>query len=140
MAETDFWENYIQKDVMPAAIGLENEDDMITGMFSGGASALNLGREEALMCADYVEINRQVKELEERKKAIAINLKEAIVQQVSPSAEKKVSALAGRYTVSWSRFETSRVDTDALKKAGIYDKYAKKSESGWFLVSEKKGA
>jgi predicted phage-related endonuclease len=138
--EADFWQNYFIPNVMPAAIGIENEEDMITGMFSGGTSPLTLGHEETAMCEEYVELNKRLKELEERKKAISTNLKEVIVQQALPATEKKVSAIAGRYAVSWSRFETTRVDTDALKKAGIYEKFAKTSESGRFAVTEKKGA
>jgi putative phage-type endonuclease len=138
--ETDFWRNYFVPCVMPAAVGIENEEDMITGLFSGGASTLTLGREEIAMCEEYVELNKRGKEIEDRKKMISTNLKEVIVQQAAPSTEKKVSAIAGRYAVSWSRFETSRVDTDALKKAGIYEKFVKTSESGRFSITEKKGA
>jgi predicted phage-related endonuclease len=140
--ERDFWEGFFIPGVMPAAAGIDSEDSMITGLFNGGASPLRLGEEEALMCEDYVEINRRTEELEKRKKAVAVKLKEAIIRRLPPSSDPsacgKVSAAAGHYRVSWSRVETSRVDTEALKKAGIYEKYVKKSESGRFSITEKK--
>jgi putative phage-type endonuclease len=53
-AEKDFWENYVEKSVMPAAIGIENEDDMITGMFDGSQGTIRLGDAERELCAEYV--------------------------------------------------------------------------------------
>jgi hypothetical protein len=68
-------------------------------------------------------------------------LKEAIVSSGQAGAdEKKASAKAGSYSVSWSRFNRSSVDSDALKRDGLFEKYSKVSESGRFSVTEKKGA
>jgi putative phage-type endonuclease len=137
--ETDFWRNYFVPDIMPAAIGLENEEDMITGMFGGGTAPLTLGREETAMCEEYVELNTRLKEMEDRKKAISTNLKEVIVQQALPAAEKKVSAIAGRYSVSWSRFETVRVDTDALKKPVSTKSLRKRPRVGVLPLRKRRG-
>jgi predicted phage-related endonuclease len=138
-AEKDFWENYIEKSVMPAAIGIENEDDMITGMFQGTQGIIRLGEAECDLCAEHVRLNAEKKDLEKRMKAIAVTLKEAVIQNAGDNlVEKKASAVAGPYSVSWSFFETRRVDTDALKKAGLYDLYAKATETDRFMISEKK--
>jgi predicted phage-related endonuclease len=139
--EKDFWENYFEKDIMPAPLGLDNEDDMITGMFEGAKGTIALGETERDLCAEHVRISKQIKELDERKTAIAITLKEAIVNSGEKNPEeKKASARAGSYSISWSRFNRSSVDSDALKRDGLYDKYVKISESGRFTVTEKKGA
>jgi putative phage-type endonuclease len=139
-AEKDFWGNYVEKDIMPAPLGIENEDDMITGMFEGAKGLIVLGEIERDLCAEHIHISKQIKELEERKTAIAITLKEAIVNSGEHGAdEKKASARAGSYSISWSRFNRSSVDSDALKRDGLYDKYVKVSESGRFTVTEKKG-
>jgi putative phage-type endonuclease len=138
-AEKDFWENYIEKSVMPAALGIENEDDMITGMFHGTQGTIRLGDAERELCAEHVRLNATKKDIENRMKAIAVTVKEAIIQTDGDNlVEKKASAVAGPYSVSWSFFETRRVDTEALKKAGLYDQYAKATETDRFTISEKK--
>jgi predicted phage-related endonuclease len=122
---------------MPAAIGIENEDDMITGMFQG---TIRLGDAERELCAEYVAINRDMKELDMRKHAIATTVKQAIIQNAGDNlVEKKASAIAGPFFVSWSFFPRKSVDTEALKKAGLYEQYAKTTESDRFTISEKKG-
>ncbi|MDR2144449.1 MAG: YqaJ viral recombinase family protein [Treponema sp.] len=140
-AEKDFWETYIVPGVMPAATGIENEDDMITGMFAGTRGTIRLGDAERELCAEHVRLNAAKKDIENHMKAIAVTVKEAIIQNAGDNlVEKKASAVAGPYSVSWSFFETRRVDTDALKKAGLYDQYAKATETDRFTITEKKGA
>jgi putative phage-type endonuclease len=140
-AETDFWENHVQKDIMPAPLGIDNEDDMITGMFEGAKQTISLGERESGLCAEHIFISKQIKELEERRKAIAIVIKEAIVNSGEKNPDElKAQARAGAYSISWSRFNRKSVDSDALKRDGLYEKYAKVSESGRFSITEKKGA
>ncbi|MDR3284264.1 MAG: YqaJ viral recombinase family protein, partial [Treponema sp.] len=114
--EKDFWENYVVPGVMPAAIGIENEDDMITGMFKGSQGTIRLGDAERDLCAEYVRINHDIKELDTRKHAIATTVKEAVIKAAGENlVEKKASALAGPYSVSWSFYNRTSVDTEALK-------------------------
>ncbi|MDR1506559.1 MAG: YqaJ viral recombinase family protein [Treponema sp.] len=137
-AERDFWENYVLKDNWPSAVGIDSEEEMLTGMFEGGSS-LALGEEEKSLCREYVEANTRIKEDQEIKDRVSAQLKEIIVQRQTGAKEKKISALAGPYSISWSRFERSDIDRDALKKDGLYEKYIKKSEAGRFTVTFKKG-
>jgi putative phage-type endonuclease len=139
--ETDFWKNYIETDVMPAPMGIDNEDDMITGMFEGAKQTITLGDRERELCAEHVLISKQIKDLEKRKKQIAITIKEAIINSGEKNPyELKASARAGIYSISWSRFNWSSLDSDALKRDGLYEKYVKVSQSGRFAITEKKGA
>jgi putative phage-type endonuclease len=50
-AEKDFWGNYLEKEIMPSPLGLENEDDMITGMFEGAKGTIALSETERDLCA-----------------------------------------------------------------------------------------
>jgi putative phage-type endonuclease len=138
-AEKDFWENYIQKDIMPAAVGIENEEDMITSMFDGGSS-LVLGEEEQELCRQYVEAHAKFNEAKEKKEVISVMIKEILVQKQSKNGERRISATAGIFNISWSRFLRHDVDTEALKRDGLYDKYAKVSDSGQMRITKKKGA
>jgi predicted phage-related endonuclease len=137
-SEKEFVENYLDPGVMPGSMGLDAEEDMITGMFQGGQSTIVLGDTERGLCADYTRINAEIKEAEERKKAISNDLKALLVQKAQPGQEMKISATAGTFNISWTRYETTRLDTDAIKKAGLYERYSKKTESGMFRVTEKK--
>jgi putative phage-type endonuclease len=139
--EKDFWDNHMVPEVIPAAVGLDAEDDMITGIFEGSRSTIVLGVEETALCSELVELKNQSKTVDKRIEAITADLKAVLVQKATGNPEeKKLSAIAGRYSISWSRFDTRRADSDALKKAGIFEQYSKVSESGRFSVTEKKGA
>jgi putative phage-type endonuclease len=97
-AEKDFWENYILKNEWPTAIGIDAEEETLTGMFDGG-STLALGEEERELCREYLEAHAQFIEAEDTKKRISITLKEILVQKQSKNGEKKISAIAGRYSI-----------------------------------------
>jgi putative phage-type endonuclease len=138
-AETDFWQNYIEKSIMPAAIGIENEDDMITGMFEGAQGTIHLGDAEKALCEEHVRLNGEKKDIETRMKAIAVTIKEAIIREGNKNiTEKKASAIAGPFSISWSFFTQKRVDSDALKAAGLYEKFSKVTDVDRFTITEKK--
>jgi putative phage-type endonuclease len=125
--EKDFWLNYVEKNEMPAASGIDNEEEMITSMFSGTESIV-LGEAEKTMCSEYVEYREAIKDMEAKQKTIKANLMAAIVKQAKGSPEeKKGTAIAGPYTIQWLTIESKRVDNDALKRDHIYEKYLKPS-------------
>jgi putative phage-type endonuclease len=139
--EKHFWEEFVIPSVMPAAIGIENEDDMITGMFNGSASTLNLTEEEKELCRKINEVKQKLKPLEEQEKALKTDLKAGLIARAEPSEkELKLSAIGGPFSVSWTFFERHSVDTEALKKAGLYEQFLKVSKSDRMTVSLKKGA
>ena len=143
-AEKNFWENNILKNIMPAPLGLDFEEDMITGEYEEIQETINLGNEWAAMCAERIELKKAMKDMEQRQKVIDITIKERISEicnekigdkKTDEKPEKrKVMAKAGGYEISWSRYPRSGVDSDALKRDGLYDKYSKVSESGRFDV------
>ncbi|MDR0474217.1 MAG: YqaJ viral recombinase family protein [Treponema sp.] len=138
--EKDFYENNLLKDNMPAGIGIDLEEDMITGMFAGSEPII-LDNTQRDLCGEYVVNKRQIKELEEKNQAIKVNLMQGIVEKAKGSpAERKVSALAGPFSVSWTTVERRDVDRDKLKKAGLFEDYQKVTTYDRFTVTEKKGA
>jgi predicted phage-related endonuclease len=134
--ETAFWNDHVLAGEWPAPLGIEGEEDMITGMFEG-SSSLVLGDEEKELCREYREAHIRCKEAEGTKNRIAAEIKSRLIQKQSRNGEKKISAVAGPYSVSWSRFERRDVDADALKKAGLYERFVKTSETGRLTISEK---
>jgi putative phage-type endonuclease len=138
--EADFWNNYYLTDTMPAPIGIDNEEEMITGMFKG-SNTIVLGESERTLCADYVELTKKEKKIADRKKTIKLNLMEAIVQKSKGQPkERKGSAIAGPYSVSWITVERKDPDRDAMREAGIYEQYAKVITYDRLTVTQKKGA
>jgi predicted phage-related endonuclease len=142
--EADFWNNYIVSGTMPAATGIDNEDGMITGLFDGAEEPLALTGEEIALCREYTELAVQIKELETRKKAAGTDFKAKLVARAKPDGkEKRLSASGGGFSVSWSFYQRHGVDSDALKKDGIFERYCKISECDRITItdkSKKKGA
>jgi putative phage-type endonuclease len=136
--EKDFWENFFVPGIIPAAVGLDAEDAMITSLFDGSRSTIVLSDQEIALCAERVELKNTQKAVEDRIKAIDVDIKTSLIKAKGNPDEKKISAIAGRYAISWSRFDTRRIDTEAIKKAGLFDQYSKVSESGRFSITEKK--
>ena len=133
-AEFSFWKDYVEMDVMPAPSGCSAESDVISSMFTGSAEEIKLDGEDEGLCAAYLSINEEIKVLENRKAQIANRLKMKLLEGQTSSDEKKVRAVAGDYKISYSVYMRKSVDTDALKKDGLYEKYSKESESSMFRV------
>ena len=137
--EKDFWENYIEKDVMPSPSGIEAESDAVNALFTGSATTLILDSEAESMSAEYLLINSQMKDLEKRKAQLSESLKLKIIAQQT-AGETKANAIAGNYRISFSKNVRKSVDTDRLKKDGLYEQYCKESESSMFRVAKSKTA
>jgi len=138
-AEKDFWENFIEKGIMPAPSGIDAESDAISALFTGCATTLILDSEAESMSAEYLLINSQMKDLEKRKAQLSDSLKLKIIAQQT-AGENKAHAIAGNYKISFSKSVRRSVDTDRLKKDGLYEQYCKKSESSMFRITESKTA
>lgn len=138
-AEKDFWENYIEKDVMPAPSGIDAESDAINALFTGSVTTLILDSEAESMSAEYLLINSQMKDLEKRKAQLSESLKLKIIAQQT-AGETKAHAIAGNYRISFSKYAKKSVDTGRLKKDGLYEQYCKESESSMFHVTKSKTA
>ncbi|MDR1231300.1 MAG: YqaJ viral recombinase family protein, partial [Spirochaetaceae bacterium] len=137
-AESEFWSSYIIPGIMPAAAGIDNEDDMITGMFDGADEPLMLTNEEIVLCREYTELAGQIKELETRKKAAGVDFKARLVARAAPDKkDKRLSASGGGFSVSWSFYQRHGVDSDALKKDGIFEQYCKISECDRMTITDK---
>ena len=136
--EKDFWENYVTKNVMPAPSGCDEESSAINLMLEGSAETLILDEEAEGLCAEYILINKEIKDKECRKAEIANTIKLKIIEKQDGKEEDKAHAIAGYYKISCTKFLRKSVDTEKLKKEGLFDKYAKISESSTFRITESK--
>ncbi|CEM63007.1 endonuclease [Treponema phagedenis] len=137
-AEKTFWEDFIEENIMPAPSGVDAEDEAIAKMFEGAENTIILDGEAESMSAEYLLINAQIKELEEKKSKLSSSLKLKIIEQQTNSEEKKAKAVAGKYNLSFSKSIRRTVDSEKLKKDGLYEQYLKESEVAMLRITEPK--
>jgi len=77
----------------------------------------------------YREIQAEIKNLQEQADA----LKAAMIAELD--ANKADSLAAGEYTIRYTVYESTRVDTAKLKKSGLYDSYSTSSTALRFSVA-----
>lgn len=136
-AEQSFWFNNVLANVPPAPIGLDSEDEFIKNLPM--SENIDLDDETIEIISAERELDEQIKELSKKQKAlkdqILINL-----SRLSDPTEKseKIVATGGNFKLSYSTQVRKSVDSDSLKKDGLYDKYAKESVSKVLRITETK--
>ena len=137
--EQDFWENNIRSNVMPEPTGNANETEQLKNMPM--AEVVTLDDESAAILDEKSRIDTEIKSLQEQSDI----LKEKILIKMSENssdAKTGINTVAecGLWKISLTTQSAKRIDTAALKKAGIYDAYAKESVSRVLRISQIKGA
>jgi putative phage-type endonuclease len=114
----EFW-NMVQNNTPPSAVS--GDDDVLLALHPKADDQIQAVQEMNDSIRLLQETKGQIKALEEQKEAIEVKLKECI--------SDKLGIKTSEYIVKWTPTPTSRVDVDAMKSAGIYEQYLKKSES-----------
>lgn len=127
--ERYFWTEYVEKGVMPEPDGSDACDAVLAQYFHTAekASTIELtGFDEELDRRE--EILAQIAVLEQEQKRIE--------QEVKLHMKEKERAVSGRYRISWSNVESTRLDIKRIRqeKPEIYQDYAKVSSSRRFQV------
>ena len=137
-AEKDFWENYVLTNNPPEPIGLDSENEYVSNLQID--SEIELDSETEDLIAQRMELQAQIKELEQKESALKDSILlhlSALSNNATPTAEK-VTASGERFKLSYNQQKRVSVDTDALKKSGLFDEYKKESVSRILRISEKK--
>ena len=127
--EQNFWENHVQKGILPNPDGTKVSDEILEQYFHTAkkASTIELvGFDEKLGRRE--EISLQIAELQKEQSQIE--------QEIKLYMQDNEIAVSDSYRVSWSNVETARLDTKRIKleKPEIYQDYAKVSTSRRFQV------
>ncbi len=77
----------------------------------------------------YRELQAEIKALEEQ----ADTLKQQMIREMDTRNIDRLTA--GEYTIRWGLYESSRLDTAAIKAAGLYEQYSKKTVATRFQVA-----
>lgn len=126
--EQNFWENHVQRHIMPNPDGSKIADSVIAQYFnnSSGEVIPLLGFDEKIQRRE--EVVGLMDKLETEKRQIEQELKVFLGE--AEVAENE------RYRVSWKPVTTNRIDTKLLKEEQpeIYEKYQKESHSRRFTI------
>ena len=135
--EKDFWENYVEKNVIPSPEGSDNENEVVKSL----PMADNVQLDDSIL--DVIrkerEINSQIKELSKKQAALKNEILLAIYKasEDAESSEKTV-ATVGDYKITYNLQIRKSVNSDALKKAGLYDEYTKENSYKELRIREVK--
>ena len=127
--ERDFWENYVIPRKMPPVDGSKCCDEVLSKYFP------NAKKNRIKLDADLSEkLDRREEILETIDKLQ--NEQRQIEQEVKLFMTDNEFAESEKYRVSWSDYESTRLDTTRIKteRPDIYSEYSKKSNSRRFQV------
>ncbi len=123
--ERDFWENHVQAKVLPSPDGSKNADELIQKYFrrKEGTVTRMTGMDEQISRRN--ELVGLIKKMQAEQKIIDQELKIYL-----GNAEAQIG-ISDRYRVTWTEYETRRIDTERLKKEQpeIYENYSKVQKS-----------
>lgn len=126
---TEFWTQYVLAGVMPAPTGSEADLDALMELFPGGGEQIVEDPEMYDVLEDYRTAQADIRDREQERDELKAKIEARI-------GDAKV-LIAGDLKASWSRYDTERVDVDALR-ANHPDVYAivrKTSRQGRLTVS-----
>jgi putative phage-type endonuclease len=131
-AERNIWENFVLKGLLPAPSGHESEDEVLKSMYNDpneGTVDISSLKEQM---AFHIEVSQHIKDLEAEKKRLAAEIKLAV--------GNAKYGLAPGYKATWSRFETSRFDSERFEKdhKDLLAEYTSKVPSSRFTITAAK--
>lgn len=118
-AAKSFWENYVLAEVAPMAIA--GDKDLMAQIYPESNDSVKL-----LTGDEEIELNSLVDERGGGKEQLELVSKEVerIENRIKQILGESGSAETGQYKVTWKSQSRTSVDSDALKNAGLYDKYS----------------
>lgn len=136
-AEENFWNNNVLADVPPAPIGLDSEDEYIKNLPM--SEVIELDESTIEIIDEERKLDEQIKELTKRQKALKDEILMSLSRLSTGSVNaEKVLATGGNWKISYNTQTRKTVDSDSLKKAGLYEQYSKESVSKVLRISEVK--
>lgn len=136
-AEKDFWENYVLADVVPEPAGVDSEANYIKNLPLD--EQITLDEETEQIIAEERDLDKQIKDLSknqaELKNKILLKLAEL---SIGFDKADRTTATGQNFRITYNTQVRKSIDSDSLKKAGLYDQYCKESSSKVMRISEVK--
>lgn len=134
--EGDFWNFNILQNNMPAPTGNENEADLIKSLPM--AESIQLDAETENVIEKLQEVKAQIKELETEKTSLEESVKLAMFNASDNENAEKTTAICGGWKITYNTQTRTTADSDALKKAGLFESYSKTTFSKVMRISANK--
>jgi len=128
-AAVKFWQ-MVKDKVIPAAMA--NDNDTLLSLYPNSNEQLQAIEEMNDMIAALQKIKIDIKEMEQHQAEFEAKLKEVIKDSLGIKTKE--------YIVRWTPQSISKLNYDALKADGIYDKYLTKKETRILRISKNKEA
>lgn len=136
-AEKNFWENNVLAENVPEPIGVESETEYLKNLSYD--ESIRIDEETEKIIEEERSIDLQIKELSKKQSGLKnqILLKLAELSNGFNNADK-TTAVGSHYKLTYNLQIRKSIDSDLLKKDGLYDKYSKESSSKVMRISEVK--
>lgn len=134
--ERKFWNDFVLAGIMPAPTGNENELDLVKSLPM--AEEIMLGEDAEQLIEEKEAIDSQVKELQNKSDILKEQILLKMAEVPAKQSAVKTIAVCGSWKITVNTQTAKRVDTNALKKAGIYDEYTKESVSRVMRITKVK--
>lgn len=136
-AEKEFWENFVLENNPPEPIGIDSESEYTANLKI--ADEVELDAETEDLIAERMEVQKQINDLQQKENALkdSILLKLSALSKSEETTAEKVNGFGERFKLTYNLQKKYSVDTDALKKSGLFDDYKKESAYRILRVSEK---
>lgn len=135
--EKSFWEDFVEKDIIPPAMGVSNEKDIITNLEL--SESVELDTQDETILKNLLDTQSEIKRLKATEDKLKNSIILSLYEKSTNKKAEKTTAQIGNIKVSYATQKSNRVDTDALKKAGLYEDYSRETVSKVLRVSEVKG-
>jgi len=137
-AEKDFWEKFVLANNPPEPLGIDSESEYVANLNIADEVVLDAETEDLI--AQRMDIQQQIKDLEQKENALkdSILIKLSILSNSEENTAEKVIGSGERFKLSYNLQKKVSVDTDALKKSGLFENYKKESSYRILRISEKK--
>lgn len=134
-SECIFWTNNVLADTPPAPTGTTDETELLKSMPMN--EEILLSDEDVTLFTEHFALADKIKELEKASDLINAQI---LLKIVNPDAARtdKTVVRCGKYQCTVTKQVRKSIDTDRLKKAGLYDLYTKENVSNVLQFSKGK--
>lgn len=125
--EKEFWENNVLKDVIPEPLGIDEEAKYLKQIPLN--ENIILDNEVESIIDEEQTLLQQKKKLEQQIEVLKNKIICKMIENSNSNNSENTMATAGKYKISYTKNVRKIVDTTALKKDLLFEKYVKESVS-----------
>lgn len=133
--EKTFWYENVMQNVAPAPTGCDGENEYLKKLPL--SESIELDEETESLIYQEKGLESKIKELEKNINAIKSQIILKLYEK-SDSCSENTTAKAGKFKITYNTQVRKSIDTDAIKRAGLFEQYSKETKSKVLRISEMK--